>query len=208
MTTHTTFIANTTRIAAAFLNAIQAPIVALYNGTKTVKKLQVDGTGNAATSVSSGGISASGSIGADGAIVAGTGIVSTLGDITAVDATTTVSAAETRSSATPGSGQSVALGTLYRDTVPIAWAQCSSGGGLTRGANIASVTKNSTGNYTVALQVGVTGSGHLCAVVTLIGAAGQFLAVDGTSSIGVQTYAVDGVTATDKAFNVVIFGGG
>jgi hypothetical protein len=50
------------RIKAADLNGIQDAIVELILGSITVKQLHVDGTGNAASSVSAGDIKASGAV--------------------------------------------------------------------------------------------------------------------------------------------------
>lgn len=51
----TAFVANTTRIAAAFLNEIQDVIIAIVAGTKTHKAMGVDGTGYQTTPTSIGG---------------------------------------------------------------------------------------------------------------------------------------------------------
>lgn len=74
---------------------------------------------------------------------------------------TTLSSATARSSATPGAGQAVAPGEIWKDTACFAWGKVTVdvGGGvctLVRGANVASVTKTGVGVYTVTLQTAAT----------------------------------------------------
>jgi hypothetical protein len=135
-----------------------------------------------------------------------TSLTASTGNITATAGQ--LIAGATRSSSTAGSGQSVALGAIYRDTAPIAWAQVSSAGALIRGANINSVIKNGgMGNYTVNVVNGVTVTGQLVAVMTVHQTMGLGYVSQGTTGITVQTFDTSGMSA-DRGFNVVIFGGG
>ncbi len=118
-------------------------------------------------------------------------------------------AGATRSSATAGAGQSVAVGTAYADTLPLAWASVSAAGSLLRGANIFSASKSATGTYSVVLNNGTTGSGILCPVAMLTTTDGRIFASAAGSgaTIGINTKDTAGVD-TDYPFNVIVFGGG
>ena len=80
------------------------------------------------------------------------------------------SATTARSSTTMGAGQSVSAGDIYKDTAPLAWGlvrvDTTAGNAITlrRGANVASVTRNGVGDYTVTLQSGA--ANYLCPVIT------------------------------------------
>lgn len=64
------FVDGTTNVVAAFLHAVQDAIVGVYGGGKTLKSVQVDGTGDAAATASPGDVVASGNVVAGGALSA------------------------------------------------------------------------------------------------------------------------------------------
>lgn len=61
-TRYQNFIANTTRISAAFLNDIQDKIYGVIGGGKTLKAVHVDGTGDQASTASAGDVKVSGNV--------------------------------------------------------------------------------------------------------------------------------------------------
>ena len=70
-----------------------------------------------------------------------------------------------------GNTTSVPVGTLYRDNMVAAWGRVSANGTLADGFNVATVTRNSAGNYTVKLNTSFTGTALVpVASVSYIGA--------------------------------------
>lgn len=193
LTPITTFVAKTTKITASFLNSIQSAINDIFTGAKTLKQVDVDGTGGAASSLAPGvSVLASGAIVSNGSYV---------------DAGTFLSAATYKSSATAGSGQSVPIGQIFKDTTCVAWAVVANSGAatLTRGANIASVSRTAQGVVRVTLQNAV--SVQLCPVPCLNNTTGQINAqAVSTSQIDVHTLDLASV-GQDYNFFLLVFGG-
>lgn len=117
------------------------------------------------------------------------------------------------SSATAGAGQGVPIGSIYRDTTPVAWGRLHVSGGavsLVRGANISAVSYVVAGHYTVTLQNAV---GHnLC--VMLSSAKGNTTRIVGWDSTGdnsqFDVYVWDTTNALAEALSdvsFVVFGG-
>ncbi len=87
------------------------------------------------------------------------------GDSTAADVTST-RADQMTLRATGGvtltvdatNANSVPVGTLYRDNIVAAWGRVAADGTLSDAFNVASVTRNSAGNYTVVLNTAFSGS--------------------------------------------------
>jgi len=140
----------------------------VLRGEITGKAFAVDGTGGASVSTTAGDISAShdllagNNMTATALITGGTGLTATTGNVTAtagtVAAGTKLTAATARSSTSPGAGQSVAAGEIWKDTAVFAaglvlW---NAGGGgalaVSRSFNVASVTRPATGHYDITLQ--------------------------------------------------------
>lgn len=171
------FVSNTTRIAAAFLHAVQDAIIGVVGGTKSVASVDVDGVGDQAASAGAGNIRATGNMVAGGRVTADSYLKSFLA----------------KSSATPGSGQAVAAGEIWKDTTCFAWGKVTVnvGGGvctLARGANVASVTKTGVGVYTVALQTAATNL--LSIQVTPLDSQASIMVVDKATAPTTTTFRV------------------
>ena len=118
----TTYIANSVPYIKAFdLNKLQEYITHLFNGARTLIKLQVDGTGDQATSVGAGDIQASGGLQV-GKLVAGNG---------------------------PGATTAIPAGYLGIGNTLHGWAVVSSAGTFVRGKNVKAVTRVAKGQYRV-----------------------------------------------------------
>jgi len=161
--------ANVTRITAALLNAIQDAIYGIIGGSKSVKSLYADGTGDQASAL------------APGEIYASAGIFGN----TTITATTKSVVNTARSSVTTGSGQSLALGETYKDTACFAWGKVTVNGGapsisFVRGVNVASVSRAGAGRYDITLQTAAPNV--LIPIVTPLidgsGAGGLIMTVD------------------------------
>jgi hypothetical protein len=79
---------------------------------------------------------------------------------------------------------SVPVGTLYRDNTVVAWGRVSGNGTVSDGFNIASVVRNSAGNYTVTLNTSFSGTALVPVVsVSYIGAQPTTAAAFRTASV-------------------------
>lgn len=128
-----------TTIKAALLNAIQDAIFALYGGTKSVKSLLADGTGDVATAQTSGQVKGN-------TVAVATGISGTT-----VPTTTAV------------------LGTMYKDLVPLGLGTFSIGGAavtLVRGTGIKAKVYNGVGDYTITFTSAPANPTHATVLVT------------------------------------------
>lgn len=194
---HTTFVANVTTVTAAFLNEIQDRITHIFGGSRTLKKLSVDGAGDVASA-------------------AGNGEIRALNDIFSTGGK--LIASLVRSSGIAGAGQSVAMGTVYKDTTVFAWARAvmSVGPviGLNRGANILSVSRLALGKYKFTLAVVPTNI--IVPVVTVADTAARMAVIDPLTfdpaipSFEVWTYDAAGLLVeltADGALNVVVMAG-
>lgn len=195
-------------IRAADLNSIQDYINHVFNGAKTVKSLQADGTGNAASTASAGEVLAA------GLRATTNGVIATLGDLVATAGKLTLGA--TRSNATVGAGQSVAAGTQYKDTTLLAWAIVHNDGAtatLVWGANISTLTRAAVGDVTVVLTNGA--ANKLCPVPSIFDDAQGHIGIKKTG-ISATTFKVltfnapadpGSPVATDYDFMVHVYGG-
>lgn len=106
-----------------------------------------------------------------------------------------------RSSGTVGAGQSVAAGTLYKDTTNFAWGKfrITAGPAITfdRGANVASVAYTGLGIYTVTLQTAVTNL--MCIDVTAMDSQAGIVVVDSGAGGG------GGAAPTTTVFRILYF---
>ena len=103
---------------------------------------------------------------------------------------------------------SVAPGELPRGLVPMAWASLVSSGGLTRGVNISGITHTAnTGVYSIALNPTPNNYNGSCIATPTTAKAFTTCSVANAGGLTatVTTYNTAG-TATDTAFNVVVFG--
>lgn len=158
-------------------------------------------------------------------VVSAGSVTTTLGDIIAAAGNITATAGKmtvglTKSSATAGAGQAIAVGELYKDSVPIAWGSFHlSAGVLTmyRGLNILSFSRSQAGVYIININNGPAnylvpfagsndnGIGPVivasaCAVSTTQVQVNQVAL--GLGGAGACTIAL-----TDANFEVVMFGG-
>lgn len=158
-----------------------------------------------------------GNLTATGSLIANRGILSQGAyDITSaqdVVAARALEAQAARSSATPGTGQEVSAGRQYKDGIVLAWALCVVDGTpdltLTRGYNIASVNRNSLGNYTVQLNFGAA---HVIApIVTPFSSGAECLTVDpdatDADTIKIKSFDMTGAASESAGFSLVVFGG-
>lgn len=235
LTPHTSFVANTTVITAAYENAIQASINDLYNGAYTVKKWHVDGTGDVANAGAAGSLRVSNGVTVDagGLLVSAGGITASLGSIVATAGGVTAGSGDvlasagfcignrlqadnTRSSATAGAGQSITIGQIWKDTAPVAWCWIETIAGpsvqLGRGANISSIAYTALGRYTVTLVNGA--ANKICPQATVFDNAAHIATIrltgHSTTVFEVDVWDAAGA-ATDPAVGggvfVVVFGG-
>lgn len=200
-----TYIANSLpAIAAADLNSIQSAINWLFGGVKTVASVEADGTGGAPSTASAGNVVAAGSV------------VTAFGDVSSgrdVLATRKVSASGAISSATPGVGQSVSPGAIYKDTAPIAWGWIQNNGAITvvRSANVSSVTHNAAGAVSVVLASPPANA--IAISLTLIQAAGAsngteiWIDSGNVSNAGFKVITKASNVGTDVDFMFTVFGG-
>jgi len=127
-------------------------------------------------------------------------------------------ASGTRSSATAGSGQSLTVGQVFKDSALVAWARVTLNGTpacvLDRGVNIASVTRNSVGNYTVTLVNGT--ANYLAPLVTLLDDCGRGTYTVAKAGITTSSFTIltrdipdepGSPVSTDFEFFVAVFGG-
>lgn len=183
LTAMTTYVANSLpAIKAADLNALQTFAGAVLTNTYSFKSVQVDGTGGAASTGTSGYVEA-----------------------------LTLYATANRSSATAGAGQAVVVGNIWRDTIPIAYAHVDNTVGaaaLVRGVNIAAggiawqangrvrvTLTNGPNNQLLPIAIAHTATGIHCTVNTL-----------SATSFDVYTFDAAGVLADGYDFFVVVFG--
>lgn len=142
--------AGVTTAKKTLADALQNALIGLYGGTKTVISIQADGTGNQASTANSGDVSS-----ANGNVVAPNGNVSAGLALVGGKALITVA----RSSVTAGSGQSVALGEVWKDTTNFAagvFTVSMAAIALTRGYNMAAPTYVGTGIFIIATQTAAT----------------------------------------------------
>lgn len=195
------FVASTTRITAAFLHALQDATIGLYGGTKSVASVEVDGVGDQAGSAGAGNIRATGNVVAGGRVTADSYLKSFLA----------------KSSATPGSGQAVAAGEIWKDSAIFAYCRLKQTGAntvsVTRSLNLASApTEAVSAKYVFALQTAAPNG--LLVFAQVVGAGSfQWTVRPGsltTSAFEIWTYAGDGTTLTELSVNdelhVVVIG--
>jgi hypothetical protein len=184
----TTYIANQVPVIKAFdLNALQDYIGHWIKGSKTVVAVEADGAGDQPVSAGPGEIHAAGNVAANLSVIAYSGLA--------------------RSSATPGVGQAVPLGTIYKDTTIIGWA-ISNGTTLTRGTNILSFTRDSAGTYFITLNHQPAAALGGIATVQLAGY--KLVANVGWDPFNNRWFVVttDGGAYVDMPFAVIFLGGG
>jgi len=186
------FIDGVTNITAAFLHEMQDAIADLYGGRRTLVSLDVDGVGDQVSALGAGEIHADGNVSADLSVISNKQVV--------------VSTA--RSSATPGSGQSVAAGEVWKDSAIFAYCRLKQTGAnavsVTRSLNLASApTEAVAAKYAFALQTAAPNG--LLVLVQVVGAGSfQWTVRPGsltTSAFEVWTYAGDGTTLTEMSIN-------
>lgn len=186
------FVSNTTRIAAAFLHAVQDAIIGVVGGTKSVASVDVDGVGDQAASAGAGNIRATGNMVAGGRVTADSYLKSFLA----------------KSSATPGSGQAVAAGEIWKDSAIFAYCRLKQTGAnaisVTRSLNLASApTEAVSAKYVFALQTAAPNG--LLVFAQVVGAGSfQWTVRPGsltTSAFEIWTYAGDGTTLTELSVN-------
>lgn len=162
---------------------------AAYDGTRSVVKLDVDGVGNQATAGAVGTITANSEIKSNGGPLTSGGSIS---------------------SGTPGAGQAVPLGSVYKDTAAVAWCYVEVAAGarsFKRGANIASTTYQGLGIVDVVLTN--CPANYLAPIACVTDAGGGFAYCTfnvGTKTITVNTTSDTGA-AVDRNFSLVVFGG-
>ena len=118
--------------------------------------------------------------------------------------------------ANAGSGTVVPVGTSYRDNTVVAWGRVSANGTISDSFNVASVVRNSAGNYTVTLNSSVTGTALVpVASISYVGGsqpttagAYRMIAVDQLLSTTAFTVFVNSGTfaAADSDFTFVVMG--
>ena len=123
------------------------------------------------------------------------------------------------SSATPGAGQSVPLGTVYKDTAIVAWGIIAANGTLIRGANLAAYSNTTTyrasaGVYVIKLNAGCAPS-SLCVVATLgiisnATAGWTIIGGDDPSFVDQVDFEIYNASnaAADSLFSFLVLGGG
>lgn len=203
-------------VSADFLNQIQDAILWLFGGTKTLKSLKVDGTGGQPSDASPGNAHVTGNAQVDGLLTVH-GDMSTAGSLSAMGTATALGEVggsdllltATRSSSTPGSGQGVSLGQIYKDTAAVAWAVVESTGTLYRGANILSCQRVAQGQYLVTL---CNGAPNVLCPVAGVDTNNCLSHITAWSEVG-ENNAVHVTTldsnnaAIDLNFALVVFGG-
>lgn len=119
-----------------------------------------------------------------------------------------VQVSATANSSSLPTGATVA-GALYKDLIPLGWAYVTNSGGtytLTRGVNIASITKVGTGVITITLST--QPANNVLGNITLLTPSGNFLPFWGSpSSTGGQVIIVNtSNTAQDASFFATLWG--
>lgn len=118
---------------------------------------------------------------------------------------------DTISSATPGAGQAVSIGDIYKDTAPVGWAYVQVTGGaatLLRGANIKAVNRTSAGVITV--QVENKPSNVMIGIVTPSVNANTIATTIATATDTITVYMFNsssGAVADNTDFQILLFGG-
>ena len=178
-------------VSADFLNQVQDAIVALFGGGKTVKSLKADGTGGAASDAAAGSIVATGNIS------------STSGKVHVAATAVGLGAFPT---------PAIAVGDVYADLEPIAWARVdlSAGATFVAGVNIANITAGTPGALTLTLGAVPTNALYAVANVShpVPGQKGFVTVISsnaGAKTVDLQAYDETGAAA-DRNIFVVVYG--
>lgn len=212
-----TFVANVTTITAGFMNEIQDKVYGLIGGSRTVRKLSIDGTGDQANGLGNGTLYVSGDITTDGDVTLASGNVGVTGNVDATDyvlSRASYTKSDTAKSAAATPTASVGIGEVWKDGAVRAWCRFDIVGGpaigFVRGYNITSVTYNALGAYTVVLTTGVTNT--LCPVVVALDAAASILTIDTAAAPNATTFKIlafdlAGAPQDVGGVYLVVFGG-
>jgi hypothetical protein len=98
---------------------------------------------------------------------------------------------------------------LYSDILPLCWGQWGNGPGFTRGANVASFTRNSAGNYTISMNTGAASTSDFVILATPMNAGGTIFTCQ-TLVVSATTFSiftnVGGVATDPNKLGWVVFG--
>jgi hypothetical protein len=162
-------------------------------------------TGQQTLTTAATAISAAGKIESTGSAIEAAGNITAGGQLVAQQYARIATA---RSSATPGSGQSMAAGDIWKDTSIFAYCRLKQTGAntvlVTRSLNLASApTEGTTAKYVFALQTAAANG--LLVFAQVVGAGSfQWTVRPGsltTSAFEIWTYAGDGTTLTELSVN-------
>lgn len=195
------FIANTTRITAAALNAFQDATIGIYGGTKSIMSLWIDGVGNAASAVANGALRV-----ANGVTIDTVGLTVTSGPITASSGTISSTAGKLSSGLLRSTGVAVAQGDIYKNTTILAIGRVDNTGAMSSvgATGISDVSGGANTKYDI--TIGAAPANHYVVAATGIG---DNLRVDlhaesaGTSKITLWTYSAGTLAAINFEFIVL-----
>jgi len=183
----TTYVVGTV-VPPTDLNSIESAINGIFGATQTLKALQVDGVGANTAAVAAGNIVAS-------------GVISSAW----LQATSSLSGTSLPNTSFPKAS-------LGFDCVLSAWCVVNGSTGALRGRamNIASVTRNSTGVYTIGFNWSSTNATDIAPSVTCIGTIAQLVTVQQLSTSSVKVFvngAFGGGTPQDSDFFLGVIAG-